>query len=76
MFLNLLSGLFGLFGKIAELFQQRQLIDAGKAEAKADQLQEVVDEIAEASAVRADVARANAGVDVTSSLPDDGFRRD
>jgi len=76
MFLKLLTGIFGLFGKIAELIQQRQLINAGKAEAKADQLQEVVNEIAEASTVRADTARANAGIDVTSELPDDGFRRD
>lgn len=76
MFLNLLAGLFGLLGKIAELFQQRQLINAGKAEAKVDQLQENTHEIAAAREVRADVARANADINVTSELPDDGFRRD
>lgn len=74
--LKILSSLFTLFQKFAEIFQQERLLRAGRAEAIAEQTKETVDAINKASEARDDVRSAVADVVSTDGLPDDGFRRD
>lgn len=74
--LKFLSSLFAIFQKVAELFQQQRLLNAGRAEAIAEQTKETVDAISKADQVRDDVRRDLSGIVTTDSLPDDGFRRD
>ena len=74
--IKLFSSLLALFNKVAELFQQQRLIEAGKAEAVAEQTKETVDVIRKAELARDDVRRDVDAVASTDGLPDDGFRRD
>jgi hypothetical protein len=74
--LMILSNFFALLRKLAEIFQQTRLLNAGRAEAIAEQTKETTDAILKANEVRDSVHAANAGVVSTDGLPDDGFRRD
>lgn len=77
--------LLELFGRIAVIFQQKQLLDGGKAESTAQTQKDILDAVYAAQGARtqqeqrdtADVARLDvAGGSAPVSLPDDGFRRD
>lgn len=71
----IIAGVLKVVGVIADYLSRQQLIDAGKAEAKADATQKKDDANAQAlqvrEAVRGDLARNPGRV-----LDDDGFRRD
>jgi hypothetical protein len=72
--LSIVSGLFGLAGKLFEWLYARQLVDAGKTQQQLSDLSAQVRDAQIAVAAR-EAARAAAAAD-PGGVSDDGFRRD
>lgn len=70
------ASILRLLSALADWFRNKQLIDAGKAEAQVTQQTEINHEVAIANEARDQRHAADANVPDTGSLPDDGFRRD
>ena len=56
--------------------REKQLLDAGSQQALASLLKAQADDLEKDNAVRKQIRERNAAVPSTSSLPNDGFRRD
>ncbi len=73
--LTVLAALFSAVGKVFEWLYARKLVDAGKTEAKLENLQKQVEGARIAVAAR-EAARAAAARNPVGVPDDDGFRRD
>lgn len=74
--LVLLSNLVNVVSWLINYAKERKLITEGETRALATLLKKEADAIAKAHAARAAAGARNASVPQSSSLPDDGFRRD
>jgi len=80
MWTSFIATVVKLLAAVAAAFQERQLINAGRAEQSAATLQETVNDLTIAVQARDDaernVAAGGAGLAPDGSVQDDGFRRD
>ena len=73
---NLLIALVKLVNLVFTYAQERKLLNAGAQQALAVLLRAQAEALEKSNVIREDIRRRNANVAATSSLPDDGFRRD
>lgn len=76
MFLKILKDLLGLLYKVAEFFNAKKLMDAGRAHERAEKATEVIHDITKANEARDGARESGSGATSANQLPDDGFRRD
>ena len=74
--LALLSNLIAVISWLINYAKERKLISEGETRALALLLNKEADAIAKADKARAEASANNAVIPESSSLPDDGFRRD
>lgn len=76
MFLKIITAILTLLNKAADIWRQKQQLDAGQAQQEAANAKETLDAIAKANEARDRTRRDDSGAASTNELPDDGFRRD
>lgn len=76
MFFDAIKSLLSLLSAVADMFRQRQMLDAGRAIEEAKDATTELDAVTRGTAARDATAHADRNVDTTDGLPDDGFRRD
>lgn len=74
--LALLSNLISIVAWLINYAKERRLITEGETRALATLLKKEAEAIAKAEAARAAANARNSSIPQSSSLPDDGFRRD
>lgn len=73
---KLLLALATLFSQLLTWAREKQLLDAGQQQALASIMRVQADALERSNKVREEISKRNATVPQSSSLPDDGFRRD